>query len=203
MDEMRNKLLNFLESLIKQLVLSPSYNGNIQLFYERNTNLQMFINNNNQIISNPELQKALLSYLNNKDYIGILNKLNSQINTKPANNEIDTNEVMTTSRDIEFLELSEINRSIISGEEQQIYDKAIHIAMGYNGHHNLKIGFTNGHIVPIVQDETGKEYNLNDIEEPSDTKAPTKGFSDSLILAFIIGSIIGIIFLNIYSRFMK
>ncbi len=202
MNEVRNKLLVFLESLIKQLLLSNSYN-NIKMFYQQNPNLQVLINNNNHVISNPELKKALLKFLTNQDYINILNKINNEIYTKPVNNPVNVDKVMPTDKDISFLELTDVNRSILSEEEQTIYDKAIHIAMGYNGNHNLKIGIKKGHIIPLIQDETGKEYNLNEIEEPSNKKNTTKGFSDSLILAFIIGSIIGIIFLNIYSRFMK
>ena len=126
------------------------------------------------------------------------------MNTEIVKDEVNVDKVVQINRDIEFLELSDVNRSILSEEEQVIYDKAIHVAMGYNGHHNLKIGLNNGHIMPVVQDETGKQFNLNEIEEVSENvSATTKGFSDSLILAFIIGSIIGIIFLNIYSRFMK
>ena len=68
MDEMRNKLLNFLENLIKQLVLSPSYNGNIDLFYQNNANLEVLINNS-KVITNPDLKRALLTYFNQQDYM--------------------------------------------------------------------------------------------------------------------------------------
>lgn len=203
MGDMRIRLLEFLEKMVNSLIYSPPYNSNINLFITNNGNLNSFVANHSQIITNPDLRKALLTYLNDQDYQNIINKIHNTINS--SQNQITVDKIIPThNENEEFKDLTEINRPTLSEEDQLLYDKAIHIAMDYNGNHNIKIGYKEGHIIPIIQDEMGNITNLNDIEDPSNVeKISSHGFSDSLILAFIIGSVIGIIFLNIYSKFMK
>ena len=204
MGDMRTRLLEFLDNLIDRIVNSPSYNSDINIFITNNGNLNSFVANHSQIITNPDLRKALLTYLNDQDYQNIITNIAKNLHYSNQN-QIKADKIIPAHNENQgFKDLSEISRSTLSEDEQLLYDKAIHVAMDYNGNHNIKIGYKDGHIMPIIQDEMGTITNLNEIDDPSNIQSVTNhGFSDSLILAFIIGSVIGIIFLNIYSKFIK
>ena len=102
-------------------------------------------------------------------------------------------------------------------EEKKIYDAAIKLALTEEYSHDLMIKISNGHLTNVVKSSDGSIIKLDIIEDDKSddivikengqskiiTNKESGGFSNTLILAFIIGSFIGIIFLNIYSKIMK
>ena len=194
MNDINNKIYQFVESLVRDN-LHRKYNDNYQQFMIENGMIIMFVEQNKNVITNKNLRTAIIKLITNEDYLSIVDKVINEVT---------------------FVQLDNAKKYVLDEQDEKIYNMAIKYALSPNYTHNLFIGVKNNHLEPVIKDLNNNKWRLdennNSLVDEEKGKVKTlkpvktnssKGFSNALILAFIIGSFIGIVFLNIYSKLMK
>lgn len=188
---------------IKKMALNninTKYERNFEEFRQYNHDINAFLRNNGY---NPNQD-----LVTNDDYLGVLSEFEMKFYKVITKEDEDS---------CVFIPLKDVNSHSLLIEEKKIYDAAIKLALTEEYSHDLMIKISNGHLTNVVKSSDGSIIKLDIIEDDKSddivikengqskiiTNKESGGFSNTLILAFIIGSFIGIIFLNIYSKIMK
>lgn len=190
-------LINQIQKRIK-IELSSIYNNDVNKFKQENSNIDLFLQKTNIISNNQKI-------VSNEEYLKILDDCSTKIVTVIPNNNF------------ELIALDQINHNELDEDEQKIRDAAIKAALSSEFSHDLKIVKSNGKLTPYIIDSNGNrvELKVSEINSGNNVKikkegirevlisTEEKGFSNALILAFIIGTLIGIIFLCVYSKIIN
>lgn len=216
MNEINEKVYEFVESLVRDN-LRHKYNGDYNSFMVENGMIILFVEQNKNVIKSDNVKKAILDLISNEEFLNIIDRVMKEEKVVlPNNDAISDKQPENKDSEIKFIPLEEAEAIATSDQDKEIYKIARKWAVSPEYSHNLLIGVKNNHLEPVIQDANKNECRIDELNNTLvDTDQgkvkklkPVKsfnseGFSNALILAFIIGSFIGIVFLNIYSRYMK
>ena len=210
---MKNQNAAFLKQLVNKIIVND-YNNDYYQFKKENNNLEIFMKN---YCKKYNKKKVDLKHLNisSDDYDKILIDMEkASVNNKQ--DEIRIYHVI--SNDIQFISIHDININVLSSNNRKIYDEAIQIINHKYHTDNVLIGIKNNDLLRMIKDEQGnvkswivkkKGIIVSNKDDNGDNSSlsvsddRTVSFSNVLIISFIIGSFIGILFLSLYVKFMK